>query len=173
MCAFNIRIAMLAIMLAAGASARSTMRAPLEPAANRKPVPDFNLRDADGKAANPNQYRGKVVLLDFWATWCTGCKQEIPWFVDLQQKFGTDRFAVVGVSLDEGGWDVLRPFLAKAHIPYRMLLGNDATAKQYGIAAMPDTFLLDKRGRVAAAYRGGLVNPANAASNIEALLAEK
>ncbi len=173
MYAATIRIAVFGMTLAAGAAAQTTTRASLEPAPNRKPVPDFNLRDAGGKAASPGQYRGKVVLLDFWATWCTGCKQEIPWFVDLQQKFGTDRFAVVGVSLDDGGWNVLRPFLAKAHIPYRMLLGNDATAKQYGLTTMPDTFLLDKRGRIAAAYRGGLVNPANAASNIEALLAEK
>jgi peroxiredoxin len=169
----TIRIAMLIIAATAGAADQSTMRVQLEAATERKPAPEFDLRDSNGKAANLAQYRGKVVLLDFWATWCTGCKQELPWFSELERKFGPNGFAVVGVSLDDGGWDVVKPFLAKAHVPYRMLLGNDATSRQYGIETMPDTFLLDKRGRIAAAYRGGLVNAENAAGNIQALLAER
>jgi thiol-disulfide isomerase/thioredoxin len=107
-----IRIATLTIMASASAAAQSTVRATLQPALERKPAADFALRDVTGKTAKLQQYRGKVLLLDFWATWCTGCKQEIPWFVEFQRKFGTKRFAVVGVSLDEGGWDVLQPFLA-------------------------------------------------------------
>jgi len=91
--------------------------AALHPALERKPAADFALRDVAGKTARLKQYRGKVVLLDLWATWCTGCKEEIPWFVELQRKFGTKRFAVVGVSLDDGGWSVLKPFLAKTHGP--------------------------------------------------------
>jgi len=59
-------------------------------------------------------------LLDFWATWCGGCKQEIPWFSELQRTYGPRGFAVVGVSLDEGGWNVLKPFLAENKVPYRM-----------------------------------------------------
>lgn len=113
------------------------------------------------------------MLLDFWATWCTGCKQEIPWFVGFQRKFGTKRFAVVGVSLDEGGWDILKPFLAKAHVPYKMLLGDDATAQRYGIQNMPDTFLVDRQGRVAAAYIASLVDKDNVETNINALLSER
>jgi len=143
------------------ASAQPHLRVPLLPEPDRKPAADFALRDAVGKTAKLNQYRGKVVLLDFWATWCTGCKQEIPWFVEFQRKFGTKRFAVVGVSLDEGGWDVLKPFLTKAHVPYRMLLGDDSTAQRYGIQNMPDTFLIDRQGRVAAAYIAGLVDKDN------------
>ena len=112
------------------ASAQSNLRVPLLPEPDRKRAADFALRDAVGKTAKLKQYRGKVILLDFWATWCTGCKQEIPWFIEFQRKFGTKRFAVVGVSLDEGGWDILKPFLAKAHVPYRMLLGDDATARK-------------------------------------------
>ena len=108
--AVSIRITMLTIMAAASAIAQSTVRAALQPALERKPAADFALRDVVGKTAKLKQYRGKVVLLDFWATWCTGCKQEIPWFVEFQRKFGTKRFAVVGVSLDEGGWDVRKPF---------------------------------------------------------------
>jgi cytochrome c biogenesis protein CcmG/thiol:disulfide interchange protein DsbE len=171
--AVSIRIAILTITAAASAGAQSTVRAALQPAPERKPAAELALRDAIGKTAKLKQYRGKVVLLDFWATWCTGCKQEIPWFVEFQRKFGAKRFAVVGVSLDEGGWDVLKPFLAKSHVPYRMLLGDDATAQRYGISNMPDTFLIDRRGKVAAAYLAGLVDKDNIETNINALLSER
>ncbi len=116
--AMPIRAAMVAILAAASAIGQTTVRAALQLAPERKPAAGFALRDAAGKTAKLKKYRGKVVLLDFWATWCTGCKHEIPWFVEFQQKFGTKHFAVVGVSLDEGGWAVLRPFLAKTHVPY-------------------------------------------------------
>jgi peroxiredoxin len=166
----TLRVALLSTIAVACATAQPTVRAPLQAAGVRKAAPEFALRDAAGKTAKLKQYRGKVVLLDFWATWCTGCKQEIPWFVEFQQKFGAKRFAVVGVSLDEGGWDVLRPFLEKAHVPYRMVLGDDATAKLYGIDNMPDTFLIDRKGKVAAAYLAGLVDRDDMEKNIAALL---
>ncbi len=171
--AVPVRIAMVTMLAAASAIAQSTVRAALQPALERKPAAGFALRDAAGKKAKLKKYRGKVVVLDFWATWCTGCKREIPWFVEFQQKFGTRHFAVVGVSLDEGGWDVLKPFLAKAHVPYRMVLGDDSITQRYGIQNMPDTFLIDRRGRVAAAYIAGIVDKDNVESNIHALLAER
>jgi peroxiredoxin len=171
--AVSIRIAMLTIIAAASAVAQPTVRAALQPALERKQAADFALRDVVGKTAKLKQYRGKVVLLDFWATWCTGCKQEIPWFVEFQRKFGAKRFAVVGVSLDDGGWNVLKPFLAKTHVPYRMLLGDDATAQRYGIQNMPDTFLIDRKGRVAAAYIAGLVDKDDIETNINGLLSER
>src|SRR5712692_8571091 len=171
--AVSIRVTMLTILAAASAGAQSMVRAALQPVLERKPAPDFALRDVVGKTAELKEYRGKVVLLDFWATWCTGCKQEIPWFVEFQRKFGTKRFAAVGVSLDEGGWDVLKPFLAKTRVPYRILLGDDATAQRYGIQNMPDTFLIDRKGRVAAAYIAGLVDKDDIETNINALLSER
>jgi cytochrome c biogenesis protein CcmG/thiol:disulfide interchange protein DsbE len=128
------------------------------------------LTDASGKTAKLTDYRGKVVLLDFWATWCTGCKQEIPWFSGFQKKYGAQGFAMVGVSLDDGGWKVLKPFLAKTNVPYRMLLGNPAMAERYGIQNMPDTFLIDRGGRVAASYTAGLVDRDNVEANIRAIL---
>jgi peroxiredoxin len=172
--AVSIRIAVLTIMAAAGSAvAQPTVRAVLQPALKRRPAADFALRDVDGKTATLEQYRGKVVLLDFWATWCKGCKQEIPWFVEFQRKFGPKRFAVVGVSLDEGGWDVLRPFLAETRVPYRILLGDDATRQQYGIQGMPDTFLIDRQGKVAASYLAALVDKDDVETNINALLSER
>jgi peroxiredoxin len=168
-----VRVAVLTTMAAAGSVvAQSTVRAALQPARERKPAAEFALRDVDGKTANLRQYRGKVVLLDFWATWCTGCKQEIPWFVEFQRKFGTKRFAVVGVSLDDG-WDVLKPFLAETRVPYRVLLGDDETRDRYGIQGMPDTFLIDRQGRVAAAYLASLVDKDDVETNINALLSER
>lgn len=169
----TIRIALLTLASLASAAAQPYLSAVLQPAAERKPAADFALRDLAGKTANLKQYRGKVVLLDFWATWCTGCKHEIPWFVEFQKKFGTKRFAVVGVSLDDGGWSVLRPFLTQHPVPYRMLLGNQATAQEYGIENMPNTFLIDRQGRVAAAYIAGLVDRDNVQANLIALLSER
>jgi cytochrome c biogenesis protein CcmG/thiol:disulfide interchange protein DsbE len=167
-----MRIAILTLATLAIAAAQSTVRADLQPASERKAAADFSLRDADGKTATLDQYRGKVLLLDFWATWCAGCKQEIPWFVEAQKRFGTDRLAVVGVSLDGDGWKVLKPFLAQHPIPYRIVLGDDATAQKFGIQTMPDTFLIDGQGRVAAAYRGGLVDKENMETNLAALVSE-
>ena len=77
------------------------------------------------------------------------------------------------MSLDEDGWKVLRPFLADGHVPYTVVLGNDATAKQYGIENMPDTFLIDRKGKLAAAYRAGLVDRDDIEANIKALLAKR
>jgi len=79
---------------------------------------------------------------------------------------------MVGVSLDEGGWSVLKPFLAEHKIPYQMLLGNDPTAERYGIKNMPDTFLIDREGRVAAAYLAGLVDKDDVEANIKAILSK-
>ena len=165
----HMKLAILALY-AIGAAAQPSVRASIEPVSDRQPAPALDLRDSKGKLATIQQYRGKVVLLDFWATWCTGCKQEIPWFTEFQKKFGTKDFAVVGVSLDEGGWGVLKPFLAKSHIPYRMLLGDDQTAKRYAIENMPDTFLIDSQGKIAATYRAGLVDRENIEANIRTLL---
>jgi peroxiredoxin len=160
-----LRINLMFLMLAN----QPAVRAVLHPENQRKPAPDFALKEASGKTVKLTDYRGKVVLLDFWATWCHGCKQEIPWFSEFQRTYGSKGFAVVGVSLDEGGWTVLKPFLAATKPPYQMLLGDDSTAQRYGIKSMPDTFLIDREGRVAAAYTG-LVDKDDVESNIKALL---
>jgi cytochrome c biogenesis protein CcmG/thiol:disulfide interchange protein DsbE len=130
------------------------------------------LKDSVGRTAKLTKYRGKVLLLDFWATWCTGCKTEIPWFAEFQRKYGKKSFAVVGVSLDEGGWNALKPFLAEHPIPYRILLGDDSTAQRYGIQNMPDTFLIDRQGRLAAAYVAAIVDRDDIEANITTLLSK-
>ena len=148
-------------------------KAALAPEKQRKPGPEFALSNESGKTVTLKDYRGKVLLLDFWATWCHGCKEEIPWFSEMEKTYAGKGFEAVGVSLDGDGWKVLTPFLAQAKIPYEIVLGDDATAQRYGIETMPDTFLIDTKGRVAAAYRGGVVDRANIEANIKTLLSQR
>src|SRR5579862_5223952 len=103
----------LAIASMAGVADEPGIRAPLQPPADRKIAPEFTLKDSSGKTAMLKKYRGKVVLLDFWATWCTGCKKEIPWFVEFQRKYAKQGLAVVGVSMDDAGWSAVKPFLTE------------------------------------------------------------
>jgi peroxiredoxin len=167
--------ALVALLILAGSAAvadQATIRAALEPIQARKPAPEFSLQDASGKTATLADYHGKVLLLDFWATWCGGCKEEIPWFAGFYKAYAPQGFQVVGASLDDDGWKALKPFLAEHPIPYRIVLGDEAFAKRYGIENMPDTFLIDRHGRVAATYRAGIVDRNDIEANIKALLAE-
>lgn len=167
---------LLALLLAFGSAAIAADQpvVTVQPAKDRKPAPQFALKDASGKTVKLRNYHGKVVLLDFWATWCTGCKQEMPWFVEFQKKYGPKGLAVVGVSMDEDGWVALKPFLAKhREFSYTMLLGNPALAQHYdSVAALPDTFLIDKKGDLAAAYKG-VVDRDAVEANIQELLSRK
>jgi peroxiredoxin len=122
---------------------------------NRKAAPPFTLKDADGKTVSLEDYKGKVVLLNFWATWCGPCKIEIPWFIDFEQKYKDRGFAVVGVSMDEEGWQVVKPFLTEEKVNYRVLLGNDSVGTLYGgVDSLPTTFVIDRDGRIAATHIG-------------------
>jgi thiol-disulfide isomerase/thioredoxin len=103
---------LLSLSSVALAAEEQTVRAVLQPVSDRKPAPEFLLPNSSGKSISLKQLRGKVVLLDFWATWCTGCKEELPWFSEFQKTFGSKRFSVVGVSMDDGSWIVIKPFLA-------------------------------------------------------------
>ena len=142
-------------------------------AQDRKPAPSFTLKDSFGKTARLRNYAGRVLVLDFWATWCTGCKQEIPWFSEYQKTYGRRGLSIVGVAMDDGGWKVVKPYLGTHQVPYRMLVGDDATAKQYGIQNLPDTFVIDRHGRIAAAYQARLVDRDELEASIKKLLSEK
>lgn len=165
----------IATLLAGGilmASEPAGAPAALLPAAQRKLAAGFALQDSSGKTMSLKDYRGKVVLLDFWATWCHGCKLEIPWFAEFSRKYGDRGVTVVGVSLDSDGWKVVSPFIKAAQIPYQIVLGNDNVAKAYGIENMPDTFLIDQEGRIAAAYKG-MVDKQNVDENLRTMLKER
>ncbi|HUO27733.1 MAG TPA: TlpA disulfide reductase family protein [Bryobacteraceae bacterium] len=154
-----------------GCSSSKTVRAAsLKPDAERHKAPDFSLKDADGKTVRLSDYHGKVVLLDFWATYCGPCKIEIPWFMDLERKHKDQGFSVLGVSMDDDGWDAVKPFIADEAINYRVMVGNDSIAEQYGgIEALPTTFLIDRDGNIAAVHVG-LTSKSEFENGIEQLL---
>lgn len=164
--------AVIMFALHPGTAAAQAGNGILLPADQRKPAPELGLEDTAGKQANLKDYRGRLVLLDFWATWCHGCIQEMPWFGEFQRKYGDQGLNVIGVSLDAEGWKVVKPFIAKAAVPYRIVLGNDSSAQAYGISNMPDTFLIDQQGRIAATYVG-MVYKDGLEKNIQKLLAQK
>ena len=166
-----IAVALLFLLLAACASsAERTARATVKPAQDRQTAPVFALKDMNGATVRLSDFRGKVVLLNFWATWCGPCKFEIPWFIEFEQANKDRGFAVIGISMDEEGWAAVKPFLAEYNVNYRTLLGNDSIAQLYGgIDALPTSFLIDRDGKVASAHQG-LISKSTYQNEIRELL---
>jgi cytochrome c biogenesis protein CcmG/thiol:disulfide interchange protein DsbE len=123
-------------------------------APRRKPAPDFTLADSSGATVHLASYKGQVVLVDFWATWCTGCKVEIPWFVEFDGKYRKQGLRSIGVALDEEGWQVIRPYLQRHPISYPIVAGDAGVATAYSVTSMPMTVLIDRRGNIAEAHVG-------------------
>jgi cytochrome c biogenesis protein CcmG/thiol:disulfide interchange protein DsbE len=145
----------------------------VEAAANveeRKPAPEFTIKDGDGRDVSLSDFRGKVVLLNFWATWCGPCKIEMPWFIDFQRKYKDRGFSVVAVSLDEEGWDVVKPFAQDMKLNFPVLLGDNELAERFGgIRALPTTVIIDKEGRIYNTHTG-LVSMSDYEDEIKKLL---
>ena len=137
-----------------------------------KLAPDFTLDDAEGHPVSLSSFRGKTVLLNFWATWCNPCAVEIPWFVEFERTYGDQGLVVLGVSLDEDGWNAVRPFIAERQINYRILLGGDPVANLFGgIESLPSTLIIGRDGRIAAMHVG-LANKSRYEADIRAALAK-
>jgi cytochrome c biogenesis protein CcmG/thiol:disulfide interchange protein DsbE len=150
----------------------------IAPQSQRKDAPDFTLTDANGKPITLSAYKGKVVLLDFWATWCGGCKIEIPWYIEFDKKYSEQGLAVIGVSMDTDGWASVKPFLAKKMdaetggniaMQYPVVIGTDDIARQYNLKTLPVTLLIDRDGKIAIAHTG-LVDKSDFENNIRSLL---
>jgi peroxiredoxin len=160
----------LALTILAGCSYAPPSRAAIKPAAKRNPAPAFTLKDSQGTSFNLADYKGKVVLLNFWATWCGPCKLEIPWFVEFEKNYRDKGFAVLGISMDEEGWEVVKPYLDRSKVNYRIAIGNDMMAQQYGgVESLPTSFLIDRNGKIAAVHVG-LVSKGDYQKDIEHLL---
>jgi peroxiredoxin len=145
----------LAVALAGCSAGSDRVQAAVKPDAKRKAAPDFVLKDLNGNTAKLSDYRGKIVLLNFWATWCGPCKIEIPWFIEFEQTYKDRGFAVLGVAMDDEGWEAVKPYLASRKINYRVVLGTDQLAQQYGgVDSLPTTFVIDRDGRIASTHVG-------------------
>jgi peroxiredoxin len=142
----------------------------LPAAGQRKPAPDFRLEGAGRSSVQLSKYKGKVVLLNFWATTCGGCKLEIPWFIEFQARYQSRGFMVIGVSMDDDGWKSVKPYLKEKKVNYPIVVGNEDLARQYGgVEALPLTMLIDRDGKIAASYTG-VVDKVACETEIRALL---
>lgn len=143
-------------------STKSTERADVN--ATGQPAPEVTFKDLDGKDATLNQYKGKVVLVNFWATWCDPCFVEIPWLIEMQQKYEAKGFTVLGIAMDEEGKSAVAPFLAKERfnvngqklpMNYPIVIGNDEVADKFGgLLGYPTSFLISKDGKIVKKVQG-------------------
>ena len=121
----------------------------------RQLAPDFALTDAEGRTVQLSALRGKVVLLNFWATWCKPCGVEIPWFIDFQRDYRDRGLSVVGISVDDDGWKSVKPYIAGLGVNYQVMVGGDAIIRRYGgLNSLPTTLVIDRSGRVAVTHIG-------------------
>jgi len=148
-------VVVCSLLALACSNAQVFANAAVKPEKDRHVAPDFALKDANGNTVRLSEYKGKVVLLDFWATWCGPCKVEIPWFIQFEQKYKDKGFAVLGVSMDEDGWSAVKPFIEEHKMNYRVALGNDQVSELYGgLDSLPTTLLVDRSGRIAKIHIG-------------------
>jgi cytochrome c biogenesis protein CcmG, thiol:disulfide interchange protein DsbE len=132
-------------------------------------APDFTLSRLDGQPLQLSSYRGKVVLLDFWATWCDPCREEIPHLVEMQQKYGGRGLQIIGVSMDDSA-DPVRPFYQQFHMNYPVVMGTAKTGEMYGgVLGLPIAFFITRDGTIAA-KRIGAQAPDAIESEIQKLL---
>ena len=132
-----------------------------KPAGNQNPLaPDFTLTDLDGDKVSLSSFRGKIVIIDFWATWCPPCRKGIPDFVQMQKEYGDDNLVVLGINVDQGDTpeavkEKVDDFADDYKINYPVLFHNIEVVYAYGgIQSIPTTFILDKEGRVIQGFAG-------------------
>ena len=112
-------------------------------------APDFTLQSLDGKTMRLSDFRGKAVLLNFWATWCGPCKIEMPWFVELQNQYASQGFQIVGVAMDDASKEDISKFAKDMGVNYPILIGKESVGDEYGgVPALPETFLIGRDGKI-------------------------
>jgi len=153
---FATAIALMCLAPGCSRDTQSVKAASVKPDKDRKQAPDFALKDSDGKVVHLTDYKGKVVLLDFWATWCGPCKIEIPWFIEFQNKYGKDGLQVVGISTDDTQ-PKLKTYAAQMKMNYTILQGLDRDDVQdaYGpLFGIPVTIVISRDGKMCAKHVG-------------------
>jgi cytochrome c biogenesis protein CcmG/thiol:disulfide interchange protein DsbE len=131
-------------------------------------APNFSRRGLDHRKIALSSYRGKVVLLNFWATWCEPCLTEMPTFVEWQKQYGSENFQVIGISMDDATPEV-RSTVSRLKLNYPVLMGDEYLGAAYGgVLGLPVTFLIDRDGKIQARYQGASLTQIN--SDIQKLL---
>ena len=134
--------------------------------------------DLKGQTINLEPYRGKVVLLNFWATWCQPCQIEMPWFIEFQDQYGSRGLQVVGVAMDDEGRSVIEPFIQKEEfevngtkrkVNYTILIGNEKAGEGYGLFGLPTTLVISRDGKIVKRFVG-LVNHESILKELEGQL---
>jgi len=117
--------------------------------------PAWKLMDVEGMPVRSSDFSGKVVIINFWATWCGPCRMEIPSFIGLQKQYTDKGLVVVGVSLDQDGASVVKSFADKTGINYAVVLGDEAIVNAFGgVDAIPTTFIIDRNGQITGKHVG-------------------
>lgn len=137
------------------AAPAATTPAPVKPIEPPRSMPEFTLPDLEGKSRASRDWQGKVVLVDFWATWCAGCRETIPALSRLQSKYGAQGLSVVGISLDKGAKAKVGKFARKLKVNYQMLLDSEDTlSRVFGFEGLPSLYLFDRQGNLVKAMVG-------------------
>jgi peroxiredoxin len=155
---------------------------PVTPESQTNPAPAFAMKDVNGKTVSLSDYRGKIVVLNFWATWCPPCRKEIPDFMELQSQYGPTGVQFIGIALDEEGLAAVKPYLAKSPISYPILVpekisdpnnpDSKAIAAYGDMTSIPVTFIIDRKGVIRTSYVG-MRQKAVLESMLTPLVAEK
>lgn len=146
-----LTVAVLAMLASGKYLDRTRKHGPMKLVGDIKGVeaPDFSLFTLDGQKVKLSDYRGKAVLLNFWATWCPPCKVEMPWFVDLQKQYGKDGLVILGVAMDDSEPGTIAKFASDLGVNYTVLLGTDKVSDDYGdVQYLPTTFFIGRNGAI-------------------------